>query len=80
MPIALSTPSATALYGPRAVDQQRATVDQPHLAAEVEFVALGVAAEVVVVVEQQDARLRIGIAIEESGRQAADPAPTTTRS
>ena len=56
----------------RTVDQQRATVDQAHLPGEVEFVALRVAAEVIVVVEQQDARLRIGIAIEERGRQATD--------
>jgi hypothetical protein len=41
---------------------------------ETEFIALGVAAKVVVVVENEDARLRFGAAIEPSSGKPADAA------
>ena len=44
--------------GPRAFDGQRAAVHQMHAAVDVELVALGVAAEVVVIVEDQHAAAR----------------------
>ena len=44
--------------GPRAVDFQGAAVQQMQVAVQIEFVALGVAAEIVVVVENQDAAVR----------------------
>jgi hypothetical protein len=58
-----------------AVDLQRAAVHQHHMAADMEFVALGMAAEIVVVLQDQDARLGPGLAVEigrgETGNAAA---------
>jgi hypothetical protein len=46
-----------------------------------ELVAPGVAAEVIVVVQQQDPGVgAVLLAVEIGRRQARDPAPTTTRS
>ena len=64
--------------GARAVDLQRAAVHQQGTAApdpriHLELVALGVAAEVVVVLQHQDARVRTRLAPEVRCRQAADP-------
>ena len=71
-PSDFSRPSAVALYWRRAVDASRAAVHQQHAAAEMKLVALGVAAEVVVVVEHQDPRrLRL--------RAAGRNAPRTGR-
>ena len=42
----------------RAVDFERAAVDQLQFLAQVKFVTLGVAAEIVVIVQDQDARIR----------------------
>jgi hypothetical protein len=59
----------------------RAAVQELHAAADMEFVPLGVATKVVMVVEDQDPRaLRRVLQEEVRGRQAADPAPTTIRS
>ena len=60
--------------GERTVDLQGAAVHQVQLAAEVVLVALGVAAEIVVVVEDQDARAGPRGAVEVRRRQAADAA------
>ena len=61
------------LAGP--FDVERAAIEHQHAAAVVELVALGVAAEVVVVVEHQDLRPGAsGRAEEERGRKAADAA------
>ncbi|MNN37053.1 hypothetical protein D3C81_1509800 [compost metagenome] len=51
-----------------------AAVADDHPAAGLELVALGVAAEVVVVLDDQDARLRMLLAVEPGGRQPADAA------
>src|SRR5579863_6560963 len=60
---------------PRAVDLERAAVDQLQPPVEGELVALGVAAEVVVIVEDQDARPGAGVlAIVMRRGQAADAA------
>ena len=59
--------------GPRAVDLQRAAVQQLQPASDAELVALGVAAEVVVIVENQNAAAAPGARAEEMRRrQAAD--------
>ena len=59
----------------RRLDAGRPAVGDPQLAAGTELVALGVAAEVVVVVEDQHARLRAGArAVEIRGGEAADAA------
>ena len=58
IPIADISPSASGLYGNGDEMPGGAAVGDPQLAARPELVALGVAAEVVVVVEDQDARLR----------------------
>ena len=60
--------------GPRAFDGQRAAVQQMHAAVDVELVALGVAAEVVVIVEHQHAAARRAGAEEVCGRESADAA------
>ena len=64
--------AATLPYGPRAFDEQRAAVHQMHAAVDVELVALGVAAEVVVIVEYQHAAARRAGAEEMRGCQSAD--------
>ncbi len=43
-----------------------------QVAVQVEFVAFGVAAEIVVIVEDEDAALRLACAIEVGGGEAAD--------
>ena len=58
----------------RAVDRLRAAVADVGAAVVGELVALGVAAEVVVVVEDQDARVGPRLAEDMRGRQAADAA------
>ena len=60
--------------GPRAVDQQGAAVDQLETAVERKFVALGVTAEIVVVVENEDAGVRMFCPIEMRCREPADAA------
>lgn len=62
--------------GPGAVDLERAAVHEMHAAAELELVALRVAAEVIVIVEQQDAAARRGPgSVEMGGGQPADARP-----
>ncbi len=56
----------------RAVDLQRAAVHEMQMTIEVEFVALGVAAEIIVVVQDQYAAFRCLGPIEVGRRQAAD--------
>ncbi len=60
--------------GAGAVDQHGPAVQQQGAAADVELVALGVAAEVVVVLQHQDAGVGLGLAPEVRCGQAADPA------
>ena len=57
-----------------AVDFQRAAVHEAHAIAKHEFVALGVATEIVVIFEDEDARAGFGLAIEIGGGKAADAA------
>ena len=65
----------------RALDLQRAAVQQMHAAVDVELVALGVAAEVVVVVEDQDPRRAASLARKKyAAASPLMPPPTTTRS
>ena len=59
----------------RALDRVGTAVQQAQLAVDLEFIALGVTAEIIVVVEQQDPRLGVRGPVEVGGRQAADPGP-----
>src|SRR6185369_2013841 len=58
----------------RRVDRLAAAVADEQAPADGELVALGVAAEIIVVIEHKDARLRPGAAIEMGGREPADAA------
>src|SRR6185369_6651293 len=58
----------------RRVDRLAAAVANEQPPADGELVALGVAAEIIVVIEHKDARLRPGAAIEMGGREPADAA------
>ena len=51
-----------------------AAIADDQAAIEPKFVALGMAAEIVVIVEDEDARRRVGAAVEPGRRQPADPA------
>jgi hypothetical protein len=57
---------------PWTVDPIRAAIHQREPAAEREFVALGVAADIVVIIENENARLRPPGAIKMCGRKATD--------
>ena len=74
MPSRRISPSATALYGRGLSISQRAALHQFEPAILAELVALGMAAEIIVVVQDQHARLRPRRAIEMRRRQAADAA------
>ncbi len=68
-------PSASLLNGNGDRNARRPAVGNPQLAARPELVALRVPAEIVVVVEDQDARVLVDArAIEVRGRETADPA------
>ena len=67
-------PARDRAVGIGAVDVERAAVDQLHAAVHVELVALGVAAEIVVVLDDQDLRTGPRGAIEIRRRQPADAA------
>ena len=69
----LEQPPGDGAVGPGAVDHQGPAVEQMQLAAQVELVALGVAAEVVVVVQDEDPRVWLGRPIEVGRRKPADP-------
>src|SRR5262249_26874477 len=58
----------------RAVDLQRPPVHQLDPAAQLELVALRVPAKVVVIVEDENARRGLALAIEIGGRETADAA------
>src|SRR5665213_1508583 len=60
--------------GSRAIDIQRAAIDDFHAAVQVKFVALGVTAEIVMVFDYEDFRRWFRRAIEPCGRQSADSA------
>ena len=64
----------------RLLEGLAAPVTDERSAAGLKLVALRVAPEVVVVVENEDARLRLLFSIEVRGRQPAQAPPTTTRS
>ena len=55
MPKRAQEPARDRAVGTRAVDFERAPIHEIETSVEIEFVALRMAAEVVVVVEQQDA-------------------------
>jgi hypothetical protein len=59
----------------RTVDRLRAAVAQQRAVADVKFIALGVPAEVIMVVEQQDPRAGKALAVEICGRQSTEPCP-----
>src|SRR5205823_12294769 len=60
--------------GRRALNGKCATEGQAFVSTNIKFVSLGMAAEVVVVLDNQNARIRILLAIEMRGRETADPA------
>src|SRR5215831_4644072 len=61
--------------GARAVDGERAAIDELDLTAQSELVAFGVAAEIVMVVEDQDASAGPRLCpVEIGGGEPADPA------
>src|SRR5262249_1702130 len=56
------------------IDRLTTAVPDDEAAIDRELVTLGVAAEIIVIVEHEDARLRPGAAIEIGGRKSADAA------
>ena len=60
--------------GARTINEQRAAVHQIQMSIQIEFVALGMAAEIIVVVENEDAALGCSRTVKVCGRQAADAA------
>ena len=58
----------------RAIDLERAAVEQLHAPIELELVPFSMAAEVVVILQDQNSRVGPGVQIETCGGKTADPA------
>ena len=67
-------PRCDGTIGTGAVDLHRAAVEQQQFAVDLDLVALGMAAEIVVILDDQDARVRLRLAVEVRSGQPADPA------
>ena len=74
MPKALQQPGGDDAVGPRAVDLQGAAVQQVQAAVQTKLIALGMAAEIVVVIQDQNARPGPRVAVKHGRRQPADAA------
>src|SRR5262245_28208583 len=69
----LDEPRCDRTVGPRTLDHQSAAVHEMRAAVQVELVALGVSAEVVVIVEDQDSRIaRVSGSKKVRGGEAAE--------
>ena len=73
MPNSVSRPCSLRAVGERGLDRDGAAVGEKETTSGTKFVSLGVSAEVVVIVENQDARFRASVlAMEIRGGEPAD--------